>query len=209
MGQPVLMENVQERLDSALEPILLKQTFKSAGALMIKLGDNNVEWSRHFKFYMTTKLRNPHYSPELCTKVALLNFMITPEGLEDQLLGTVVAQERPDLEKQKNQLIIQGADNKRKLKEIEDQILHVLSSSQGNILEDEGAVNILQESKAVADDIQRKQRAAEKTETAIDEARVSYKPVAGADPSAMWFISFPGAGPSPDLSEQDPHVPTW
>lgn len=180
MGQPVLMENVQEALDAALEPVLLKQTFKSAGAVMIKLGDTSVEWSPHFRFYMTTKLRNPHYPPELCTKVALLNFMITPEGLEDQLLGLVVAQERPDLEKQKNQLIIQGAENKRKLKEIEDQILKVLSSSQGNILEDEGAVNILQESKVVSDDIQRKQKAAEKTEAAIDEARVSYHPIAGA-----------------------------
>lgn len=32
--------------------------------------------------------------PELATKVSLLNFMITPEGLEDQLLGIVVAKER-------------------------------------------------------------------------------------------------------------------
>ena len=69
LGQPVLMENVEESLDAALEPVLLKQTFKSAGSLMIKLGDSSVEWSAHFKFYMTTKLRNPHYPPELCTKV--------------------------------------------------------------------------------------------------------------------------------------------
>ena len=39
-------------------------------------------------------MRNPHYLPELQVKVALLNFMITPEGLEDQLLGFVVAKER-------------------------------------------------------------------------------------------------------------------
>lgn len=46
-------------------------------------------------------------------KVTLLNFMITPTGLEDQLLGIVVAKDRPDLEAEKNQLIVQGADNKR------------------------------------------------------------------------------------------------
>jgi Fe-S-cluster containining protein len=39
------------------------------------------------KFYMTTKLRNPHYLPELQVKVTLLNFMITPAGLEDQVLA--------------------------------------------------------------------------------------------------------------------------
>lgn len=66
-----------------------------------------------FRFYITTKLRNPHYLPEIAVKVTLLNFMITPVGLADQLLGTVVAKDRPDLEAEKNQLIVQGADNKR------------------------------------------------------------------------------------------------
>jgi len=62
---------------------------------------------------MTTKLRNPHYLPKISTKVTLLNFMITPAGLEDQLLGVVVAKDRPDLEVEKNQLIILGAKNAR------------------------------------------------------------------------------------------------
>lgn len=60
----------------------------------IRLGEMVIEYSSDFKFFITTKLRNPHYLPELSTKVSLLNFMITPEGLEDQLLGIVVAKER-------------------------------------------------------------------------------------------------------------------
>ena len=51
------------------------------------------------------------FSPN--SQVTLLNFMITPEGLEDQLLGIVVARERPELEEEKNALIVQSADNKR------------------------------------------------------------------------------------------------
>lgn len=82
MGSPVLMESVQESLDASLDPVLLKQTFRSAGSLMVKLGDSSVEWAPSFKFYMTTKLRSPHFAPELCTKVALLNFMTTPDGLQ-------------------------------------------------------------------------------------------------------------------------------
>ena len=61
---------------------------------MIRLGENVIEYSQDFRFYITTKLRNPHYLPEVATKVSLLNFMITPEGLEDQLLGIVVAKEK-------------------------------------------------------------------------------------------------------------------
>ena len=46
-------------------------------------------------------------------QVTLLNFMITMEGLQDQLLGIVVARERPELEEEKSQLILQSAQNKK------------------------------------------------------------------------------------------------
>ena len=75
--------------------------------MCIKLGDTVIEYNHDFRFYITTKLRNPHYLPETSVKVTLLNFMITKEGLADQLLGVVVAQERPDLEQQKNELVLQ------------------------------------------------------------------------------------------------------
>ena len=95
--------------------------------------------------------------------------MTTPEGLEDQLLGIVVAKERPDLEEEKNKLIVTGAENKKKLKQIEDEILRVLSSSEGNILEDEGAVNILQSSKVLSDEISEKQKASAKQRVTCDD----------------------------------------
>jgi len=73
--------------------------------------------------------------------------MITPQGLQDQLLGIVVAKERPQLEEKKNELIVESANNKKLLKEIEDKILYILSSSEGNILEDESAIKVLSSSK--------------------------------------------------------------
>lgn len=132
-----LLENIGEEIDPVLEPLLLKQTFKQGGSTCIKLGDQIIEYSLDFKyyilyisfrdntqhfiatieilkrFYITTKLRNPHYLPETSVKVTLLNFMITSEGLEDQLLGIVVARERPELEEEKNALILQSAENKK------------------------------------------------------------------------------------------------
>jgi hypothetical protein len=70
----------------------------------------------------------------------------------------VVAQERPELEEEKSRLVVQSAENSAKLQEVEDQILRVLSTSEGNILEDGEAVTILQESKRVSDDIGEKQK---------------------------------------------------
>ena len=177
-GSPVLLENVGEELDPSLEPLLQKQLFKQGGVNCIRLGDATVEYSEHFRFYITTKLRNPHYLPEVSVKVTLLNFMITPEGLEDQLLGIVVSQERPDLEEQRNTLILESAENKRLLKEIEDRILHIMSSSSGNILEDETAIQTLKESKILSDEISVKQAIGEETEKDIDNVRKSYSPVA-------------------------------
>ncbi|XP_043277906.1 dynein axonemal heavy chain 7-like [Venturia canescens] len=177
-GQPVLLENIGEEIDAVLEPILLRQTFKQGGSLCLKLGDTVVEYNPDFRFYITTKLRNPHYMPEIAVKVTLLNFMITPSGLEDQLLGIVVAKERPDLESEKNSLIIQGAANKKLLKETEGKILEVLSVAEGNILEDEEAISVLTSSKVLSNDIQVKQAAAEVTEKSIDTARLQYTSIA-------------------------------
>ncbi|KAK9408021.1 dynein heavy chain 6 axonemal [Crotalus adamanteus] len=86
LGLPVLLEEIRETLDPALEPILLKQTFVSGGRLLIRLGDSDIDYDRNFKFYMTTKMPNPHYLPEVCIKVTIINFTVTRSGLEDQLL---------------------------------------------------------------------------------------------------------------------------
>ena len=86
-GSPVLLENIGESIDPTLEPLLLKQTFKQGGVVQIQLGESAIEYSEHFRFYITTKLPNPHYLPEVAVKVTLLNFMITPEGLQDQVRG--------------------------------------------------------------------------------------------------------------------------
>ncbi|XP_062572681.1 dynein axonemal heavy chain 6-like [Saccostrea cucullata] len=86
IGMPVLCEDIGESLDPALEPVLLKQTFMSGGRLLIRLGDSDIDYDRNFRFFMTSKMANPHYLPEVCIKVTIINFTVTLSGLEDQLL---------------------------------------------------------------------------------------------------------------------------
>ncbi|KAH9642760.1 hypothetical protein HF086_010413, partial [Spodoptera exigua] len=138
-GQPVLLENVLEDLDPMLEPLLQQQTFRQGGALCIKIGDTIVEYSKDFKLYISTKLANPHYLPEVGVRVTLVNFMLAMDGLQAQLLSRVVARERPDLQQAKIDLTTQGAEHRRLLQEIEKKILTVLSTSE-HLLEDEEAV---------------------------------------------------------------------
>ncbi|XP_046331899.2 dynein axonemal heavy chain 6-like [Haliotis rufescens] len=187
IGMPVLLEDLGESLDPALEPVLLKQTFMSGGRLLIRLGDSDIDYDRNFRFYMTTKLSNPHYLPEVCIKVTIINFTVTKSGLEDQLLSDVVRLERPDLEEQRNQLIVRINADKNQLKAIEDRILKLLFESEGNILDNEELINTLNESKVTSGVITQRLREAEKTEEMITTAREKYRTVAERG-SVMYFV---------------------
>ncbi|XP_067102135.1 dynein axonemal heavy chain 1 [Osmerus mordax] len=195
-GKPCLLENVGEELDPALEPVLQRLTYKQQGSTVLKLGDAIIPYHDDFKMYITTKLPNPHYSPEISTKVTLINFTLSPSGLEDQLLGRVVAEERPDLEEAKNQLIVSNARMKQELKEIEDQILFRLSSSEGNPVDDEELIRVLGASKVKAEEIKAKVMVAEETERDIDATRLEYIPVAVRTQILFFCVS--------DLSNVDP-----
>ncbi|KAJ1485018.1 dynein heavy chain and region D6 of dynein motor-domain-containing protein, partial [Baffinella frigidus] len=177
-GKPVLLENVGEELDPALEPVLAKQTFKQGGTEMIKIGDETIAYHPDFNFFITSKLPNPHYSPETCVKITLLNFTVNQSGLEDQILGLVVGKERPDLQEAKNQLVVSMADMRKTQKELEDKILKLLAESEGDILADENLIVVLGEAKTTSDEITIKVTEAEKTEKEIDLTREKYRPTA-------------------------------
>ena len=117
-GAPVIYEDANETFDPMLDPILGKQIEKKGSSWCIRLGDQLVEYSRDFKFFITTKLSRPHYSPEVCVKVAMLNFMVTDKGLEDQMLNIVVEFEEPVKYKKRNDFITQKAENEKKLVEL-------------------------------------------------------------------------------------------
>ncbi|KAI8732070.1 dynein heavy chain 6, axonemal isoform X3, partial [Biomphalaria glabrata] len=195
-GLPVLMEDVGEALDPALEPVLLKQTFIQGGRVLIRLGDSDIDYDRNFRFYMTTKLSNPHYLPEVCIKVTVINFTVTKKGLEDQLLSDVVSLERPDLEEQRNELIMRINADKNQLKSIEDKILKLLFESEGNILDNEELINTLNDSKVTSTVIKQRLAESETTEEKISVAREKYRCVAERG-SVMYFVVS-------DMGEVDP-----
>lgn len=145
---------------------------------MIRIGDSTIPYNNSFKFFMTTKMPNPHYPPEVCVKVTLLNFTITITGLEEQLLGSVVQEEMPELAERKNTLVISNAKMKKELHDIENQILYLLSHSEGNILDDTELIQTLAKAKETSTEINIKMAEAEVTEKDIDTTREEYRPVA-------------------------------
>jgi dynein heavy chain len=178
VGTPVLYENVGEAIDASLDPLLQKQVYRQGGHLMIRIRDSAIEYDPNFFFIMTTRLPNPHYLPELQIKVTLLNFTVTFKGLEDQLLGEVVRHERPDLEERSDRIIVQVADARGQLTDVEDKILMLLSSASGDLLENEVLISTLQQSKVTSHSISENLKVAEATQEEILTAREEYRAVA-------------------------------
>ena len=186
-GTPVLIEDISEFIDPSIENVLSKNTYMQGTRKLIRLGESDVEYDDNFRFYMTTKMANPHYVPEVCIKVTIINFTVTKNGLEDQLLARVVKAERPDIEHKKDNLVISMADDKQQLKDIESKILKLLAESEGNILDNVELINVLASSKTTSNIIKERVAESEKTEIEIRELRNKYKPMSVRG-SIIYFV---------------------
>ncbi|KAG9461962.1 hypothetical protein GDO78_015256 [Eleutherodactylus coqui] len=127
---------------------------------------------------------------------AVVQYLGAPESSRSLLANDVVRIERPDLEEQRNQLIIRINSDKNQLKAIEDRILKLLFTSEGNILDNEELINTLQESKITSAAIKTRLVEAEATEQKINTAREKYRTVA-TQGSVIYFVIS-------SLSEIDP-----
>jgi dynein heavy chain len=111
------------------------------------LGEDDIEYSKDFRFYITTKLSKPHYSPEICVKVTMLNFMVTEGGLKEQMLTIVLMNEDRNNMLKRQDAIIKNAQNEKKKADLENIILDQIANSGDNILEDDVLLQTLDESK--------------------------------------------------------------
>uniref|UniRef100_A0A8C0HXD6 Dynein axonemal heavy chain 11 n=1 Tax=Balaenoptera musculus TaxID=9771 RepID=A0A8C0HXD6_BALMU len=184
-GDVILLENLEETIDPVLGPLLGRNTIKKGK--YIKIGDKECEFNHNFRLILHTKLANPHYKPELQAQTTLLNFTVTEDGLEAQLLAEVVSIERPDLEKLKLVLTKHQNDFKIELKYLEDDLLLRLSEAEGSFLDDTKLVESLERAKATAAEVECKVIEAKENERKINEARQCYRPVA-ARASLLYFV---------------------
>ena len=184
-GEVVLIENIEESVDPVLDPLLGRNTIKKGRA--IKLGDKEVDYNAEFRLILHTKLANPHYKPEMQAQTTLINFTVTQDGLEEQLLAAVVRKERPDLEALKADLTRQQNEFKITLKSLEDSLLARLSAAEGNFLGDYALVENLETTKSTAIEIEEKVKEAKITEVKINEARELYR-LAAARASLLYFV---------------------
>ena len=196
LGKWVLIENVGEKLDPILENVLQMGRMKSGTA--VRLGARQVKYDDQFRLYITTRLPNPHYSPETSVMVTIINFSITFKGLEEQMLNQFIDKELPEQQSRRNEILRENAEAVTELADIEKNILASLQKYERieEILYDESLIEVLASAKKKSAEIKQRLQESEITEKEINLKRENYRAIAKRA-SLLFFCVM-------DISQIDP-----
>ena len=130
-----------------------------------------MDYDDKFRLYMTSRLPNPHFSPELAAKATIIDFTVTQGGLEQQLLGRLISKEQKSLEEQLTQLQEEVTLNTKTLQSYEQQLLERLASAQGSLLDDTELIDVLATIKTKSKEVNEKLTESKEKRIEINEKR--------------------------------------
>lgn len=167
-GLPLLVQDV-EKIDPVLNSVLNKEVHKAGGRILIRVGDQEIDFSQTFVMFMITRNPNAVFTPDLCSRVTFVNFTVTPSSLQNQCLNIYMKNEREEIDKKRNDLLKLQGECKVKLRELEDSLLDALNKSEGNILDNNALINTLETLKREAAEIAAE---VEKTDDTMKEIEI-------------------------------------
>jgi len=174
-GYPILIQDV-EKIDPIMNSLLNKEVQKKGGRNLIRIGDKEIDFSMSFNMYMVTRDTSRQFTPDLCSRVTFLNFTITQASLQNQILSKILKNERPDVDKKKEDLVKAKREFTVQLRELEENLLAALNS-EGNLLENDKVMGRLEEIKIKSAEISKE---VSRTDEIMEELQITaneYSPV--------------------------------
>mmetsp|Transcript_20729 Transcript_20729/g.31820 ORF Transcript_20729/g.31820 Transcript_20729/m.31820 type:complete len:163 (+) Transcript_20729:10894-11382(+) len=127
---------------------------------------------------MITRDPNAVFTPDLCSRVTFVNFTVTPSSLQNQCLNIFLKEERPEIDKKRNDIIKLQSEFRVKLRELEDQLLNELTESEGNILQNDKLIQTLETLQKEAKEIAKEVEQADETMHEVEKVTEEYEPLA-------------------------------
>ncbi|KAL8274807.1 hypothetical protein Esti_001282 [Eimeria stiedai] len=199
-GALVVIECFSENVDPSLNPLLelkrpiqAQRTFSGldvTGAARgdepalerapssVAFGNSIVEINPSFRLLLQTPLNAPHFSPEVCARLTLVDFSIACKGLEQRLLGLALQAAAPNIHATCLRLVRESAETRAQLTAAEQRMLEALSDAKEDVLEDLELLNILRHAKAVSESCAERLQEQQKAQAAADATLSLYTPCA-------------------------------
>ena len=185
-GNPLLIQDV-EHLDPILNPVLNREIRRTGGRVLIRLGNQDIDFSPSFIMFLTTRDPSVEFSPDICSRVTFVNFTMTRSSLQSQSLDQVLKAERPDTERKRTDLMKMQGEFRLRLRTLEKLLLQALNESSGNILDDDKVIDTLETLKKEAAVITKKVEETDMVMREVEQVTAEYLPLAQAC-SAIFFI---------------------
>eukprot|EP00052_Salpingoeca_macrocollata_P029602 m.302295 g.302295 ORF g.302295 m.302295 type:complete len:4671 (+) comp22998_c0_seq14:51-14063(+) len=178
-GYALLVEDGEE-FDPMVSNLLNREYRREAGSKKVGLGPKaEVTLNDQFCLLMTT--RNPlvELSQDVCSASSLVNFTVTPASLQAQCQSQALKAERPDVERQRGELLKAQGENRVKLLQLEKDLLHTLNqTSAEQLLKDDSVVKKMKDIKANAAEVAKAVSESEQVMATIEQQTAFYLPLA-------------------------------
>mgnify|MGYP001611668798 CR=1 FL=1 len=174
-GHAALIQDA-EHVDPVLNPLLNKEIRRTGGRLLVRLGAQEIDVGPNFSMVLVTRDSTQQFSPDLCGRVSLVNFTVTPGTMTSQTLHKILIHERQDVEEKRSSLIKLQGEYALRQRTLEDQLLVAISDSQGNILENETLIATLETLKAESAVVKEQMESSEAAYSEIKAVESKYLP---------------------------------
>ncbi|KAK9874446.1 hypothetical protein WA026_002785 [Henosepilachna vigintioctopunctata] len=174
LGKYLLVENIGEEFTSAFNTLLHKDINGKNSEPVIIIEGKQFIYDKNFKLFMTTTLRSPNHKSQLSNKVKIINFSLTKNALQKKLLNVVIKTENALVGKQMNIYKKKNIANKNLLQKYEEKILKTLSEAENDLLEDNKALKILDDTKKLSEETGKNNYISEKFVVNFEKLKVHF-----------------------------------